>query len=314
MLFSSISFLYVFLPCVLIIYFLVPKKLKNSILLISGLFFYAWGEPEYVFLMICAIVFNFFCGIIIDKKRGKTFAKITLAASVIFNIGMLAYFKYANFFIDSFNSLFGMKLPLLKIALPIGISFYTFQILSYVIDVYRGTAEVQKNIINLGAYIVMFPQLVAGPIVRYADINNSLKSRTHSFDKAAEGIRRFVAGLSKKVLIANSLGEFCEKFKASDDRSVLFYWLYAIAFSLQIYYDFSGYSDMAIGLGKIFGFDFSENFDYPFISKSVTEFWRRWHRSLGQWFRDYLYIPLGGNRTAKWKYIRNIKKIYIKQE
>lgn len=311
MLFSSITFLYVFLPCVLIFYFAVPKKFKNSVLLISGLLFYAWGEPKYVFLMIGAILFNYICGIIIENNREKVFAKITLTSSIIVNLGMLAYFKYTDFFIDSFNLLFNIELPLLKIALPIGISFYTFQILSYVIDVYRGTVKAQKNIINLGAYIVMFPQLVAGPIVRYSDINRSLSSRTHSLDKAAAGIRRFIIGLSKKVLIANQLGEFCEQFNAANEKSVLFYWLYAIAFSLQIYYDFSGYSDMAIGLGKIFGFDFIENFDYPFISRSVTEFWRRWHRSLGQWFRDYLYIPLGGNRTTKWKHIRNILIVWL---
>lgn len=311
MLFSSITFLYVFLPCVLIFYFAVPKKFKNSVLLISGLLFYAWGEPKYVFLMIGAILFNYICGIIIENNREKVFAKITLTSSIIVNLGMLAYFKYTDFFIDSFNLLFNIELPLLKIALPIGISFYTFQILSYVIDVYRGTVKAQKNIINLGAYIVMFPQLVAGPIVRYSDINRSLSSRTHSLDKAAAGIRRLIIGLSKKVLIANQLGEFCEQFNAANEKSVLFYWLYAIAFSLQIYYDFSGYSDMAIGLGKIFGFDFIENFDYPFISRSVTEFWRRWHRSLGQWFRDYLYIPLGGNRTTKWKHKRNILIVWL---
>lgn len=311
MLFSGITFLYVFLPCVLILYFTVPKNLKNSVLLISGLIFYAWGEPKYVFLMIFAILLSFFCGIIIEKKRADFIAKLMLWASVIVNIGMLLYFKYANFFIDNFNNLFGKEVSLLKITLPVGISFYTFQILSYVIDVYKGRVNAQTNIINLGAYVVMFPQLVAGPIVRYADINGRLESRTHSIDKAAEGIRRFVVGLSKKVLIANQLGEFCESFKSSDNKSVLFYWLYAIAFSFQIYYDFSGYSDMAIGLGKIFGFDFIENFDYPFISKSVTEFWRRWHRSLGQWFRDYLYIPLGGSRVVKWKFIRNILIVWL---
>ncbi len=311
MLFSSITFLYVFLPCVLIIYAITPKKFKNSILLISGLFFYAWGEPKYIFLMISAIFFNFICGIVIDKKRKKVTAKITLALSIIVNIGMLGFFKYTDFFIDNFNALIGTEIQLLKIALPVGISFYTFQTLSYVIDVYRGTVQVQKNIVNLGAYVVMFPQLVAGPIVRYTDVNESLNSRIHSIEKTAEGVRRFVIGLSKKVLIANSLGIFCENFKSSEEKSVLFYWLYAIAFSLQIYYDFSGYSDMAIGLGKFFGFEFMENFDYPFISCSATEFWRRWHRSLGQWFRDYLYIPLGGSRTSKCKHLRNILIVWL---
>ncbi len=311
MIFSGIVFLYIFLPCVLTVYFIVPKKFRNFVLLLSGLVFYAWGEPKYVFLMLAAIIFNFLCGIIIGRNRLRKTAKVFLILSVAANLSMLGYFKYADFFTENFNLAFGTEIPLLKIALPVGISFYTFQILSYVVDVYRGTVPAQKNIINLGAYVVMFPQLVAGPIVRYADVNNALISRNHSTEKTAVGIRRFVIGLSKKVIIADSFGKLCEIFRSSDEKSVLFYWLYAVAFTLQIYYDFSGYSDMAIGLGKIFGFDFPENFDYPYISRSVTEFWRRWHRSLGTWFKDYLYIPLGGSRTTTVKKIRNILTVWL---
>ena len=311
MVFSSIPFLYLFLPAVILVYFLVPRVLKNSILLISGLIFYAWGEPKYIFLMCSAILLNYICGLIIDRYRDKAISKVAVITAVSADIGMLLFFKYADFFIENFNAVSGMSIPFLKIALPVGISFYTFQILSYTIDVYKGETEAQKNIISLGAYIVMFPQLVAGPIVRYSDINNALSERTHTLQIASEGVRRFVTGLSKKVLIADSLGNLCETFRISDDKSVLFYWIYAISFSLQIYFDFSGYSDMAIGLGKIFGFRFIENFDYPYISRSVTEFWRRWHRSLGQWFRDYVYIPLGGNRTSKIKHLRNILAVWL---
>ncbi|MBQ8434665.1 MAG: MBOAT family protein, partial [Oscillospiraceae bacterium] len=311
MLFSSITFLYIFLPCMLAVYFAVPKKLKNSILLLSGLLFYAWGEPKYVFLMIFVIVFNYFCGLVIGKYRTKPAAKISLIIGIAVNFSILAYFKYANFFAENFNAVFGTEIPLLNVVLPVGISFYTFQIAGYIIDVYKGKAEAQKNIISLGAYTVMFPQLVAGPIVRYTDVNNALVSRTHTIEKAASGLRRFIIGLSKKVIVANSFGELCRIFGDSDDKSVVYYWLYAVSFTFQIYYDFSGYSDLAIGLGKIFGFDFPENFNFPYISRSVTEFWRRWHRSLGSWFRDYLYIPLGGSRTTKLKHIRNILVVWL---
>ncbi|MBE6845782.1 MAG: MBOAT family protein [Ruminococcus sp.] len=311
MLFSSITFLYIFLPCVLAVYFAVPKKLKNSVLLLSGLLFYAWGEPKYVFLMIFVIVFNYVCGLFIGKYRTKSVAKIFLIIGIAADFLTLAYFKYANFFVENFNAVFGTEIPLLNVVLPVGISFYTFQIAGYIIDVYKGKAEVQKNIISLGAYTVMFPQLVAGPIVRYTDINKALTARTHTIEKAASGLRRFIIGLSKKVIIANSFGELCRIFGDSGDKSIAYYWLYAISFTLQIYYDFSGYSDMAIGLGKIFGFDFPENFNFPYISRSVTEFWRRWHRSLGSWFRDYLYIPLGGSRTTKFRHIRNILVVWL---
>ena len=306
MLFSSITFLYCFLPLVLVFYFLAPGKFKNVVLLIASLFFYGWGEPKFLLLMILTIVFGYMMGILTEKYPLRR--KVWLAMSILFDLGALAFFKYADFFIGSVNAVTGLSIPLLRIALPIGISFYTFQILSYNIDVYRGEVPVQRNLLHLATYISMFPQLIAGPIVRYKDISNQLECRVISIDKAACGIRRFVIGLSKKVLIANSFGELCAVFRDSGDKSVLFYWMYAFAFSLQIYYDFSGYSDMAIGLGEILGFDFMENFNYPYISKSITEFWRRWHISLGSWFRDYVYIPLGGSRVGT---IRRFVNIYV---
>ena len=311
MLFSSIPFLYYFLPSVLILYFIVPKKLKNTVLMLSSLVFYGWGEPKYVVLMIASIVIGYFSGILIEAFSEKKLSKVFLGISVAVNLGFLAYFKYADFFIENFNAVTGLSVSLLRIALPIGISFYTFQILSYTIDVYRKDVAAQKNIINLACYITMFPQLIAGPIVRYSDIARQLEERTHSFENFSKGIRRFVLGLGKKILIANSLGELCDIFKASDDKSILFYWIYAVAFGLHVYFDFSGYSDMAIGLGRIFGFRFSENFNYPYISKSATEFWRRWHMSLGTWFRDYVYIPLGGNRVSKPKWFFNIFVVWF---
>lgn len=311
MLFSSIPFLFYFIPCVLILYFISPKPLKNTVLLISSLIFYAWDRPKFAILMISAIVLGYIFGLLIEKFREKPLGKVFLILSVGSSLAMLGFFKYTDFFISTFNSVSGLAVPLTGIALPIGISFYTFQILSYTVDVYRGDVAAQKNPISLAAYVAMFPQLIAGPIVRYSDIEKQLVERTHSFDAAAQGIRRFVVGLGKKILIANALGELCDVFKASDDKSVLFYWLYAIAFTLHIYFDFSGYSDMAIGMGKVFGFDFLENFDYPYISTSVTEFWRRWHMSLGSWFRDYVYIPLGGNRVSNFKRFRNIFVVWM---
>ena len=311
MLFSSIPFIYYFLPAFLIIYYLVPKSLKNTVMLLASLVFYAWGEPKYVVLMVITIVIGYVSGLLIEKFRGKTLAKVFLVGSVGIDLALLGYFKYADFFISTVNSVVGSDIPLLRVALPIGISFYTFQILSYSVDVYRGDARAQRNPIDLAAYITSFPQLIAGPIVRYIDIEGQLKERTVTFDMAAEGIRRFVIGLAKKILIANTLGELCEIFRAEDEKTVLFYWLYAIAFSLHIYFDFSGYSDMAIGLGKLMGFDFMENFNYPYISASVTEFWRRWHMSLGSWFRDYLYIPLGGNRVSKARWFLNILVVWM---
>ncbi len=310
MLFSGITFLYYFLPVVLILYALSPRKLKNTTLLISSLVFYGWGEPKYVFLMMATILMGYVFGILIEMARGKKQAKLLCFVSVMISLSFLLYFKYADFFISNFNAATGLSIPLLKIALPIGISFYTFQIISYTIDVYRGE-QAQKNPISLGAYVTMFPQLIAGPIVRYSDIARQLNDRRHSLEYTSLGIRRFIIGLAKKILIANQLGELCNIFRASDEKSVLFYWMYGIAFSLHIYFDFSGYSDMAIGLGKILGFDFLENFNYPYISKSVTEFWRRWHMSLGTWFRDYVYIPLGGNRVSPGRHIFNIFVVWL---
>ncbi|MBQ7008899.1 MAG: MBOAT family protein [Ruminococcus sp.] len=314
MLFSAITFLYFYLPVTVLIYFIAPKPAKNAVLLLGSLFFYGWGEPKYLILMVISIIQGYVLGLLIDKsKRDKKekLSKLYISLSVVLSLGTLGYFKYADFFIENFNRVTGLSMGLLKIALPIGISFYTFQILSYTIDVYRRNVDVQKNIIDFGAYVAMFPQLIAGPIVRYADIAVQLKNRTHSIAKSAEGIRRFIIGLSKKVLLANILGELAEAYRTAEDKSVLFVWLYAIAYTLHIYFDFSGYSDMAIGLGKIFGFDFPENFNYPYISKSVTEFWRRWHMSLGTWFRDYLYIPLGGNRVSKPRWMINILIVWL---
>ena len=312
MLFSSIPFLYTFLPCVLILYFLVPGWLKNTVLLLSSLFFYAWGEPRFVVFMVIAIVQGYVFGLLAEKFRDRPKrAKLCLWASAVVSLGLLGYCKYADFFISGFNTLTGLSLPLLHVALPIGISFYTFQILSYVIDVYRGDVTAQRNLIDLAAYVAMFPQLIAGPIVRYADIAPQLKQRTHTLADAACGARRFILGLSKKVLLANVLYELISTYKSSPETSVLFVWLYAAAYVLHLYFDFSGYSDMAIGLGRIFGFHFPENFDYPYISASVTEFWRRWHMSLGSWFRDYVYIPLGGNRVSRAKWFRNIFIVWL---
>ncbi len=309
MLFSSIPFLYYFLPLALLLYGLSPKKLKNTAILVISLVFYAWGEPRLVLLMMATVLCGYILALLTEKfeKQGKIF----LAISVIISLGFLVYYKYADFFIYNFNAVTGLSIPLLKISLPIGISFYTFQILSYNIDVYRKSVPAQKNPVDLAAYISFFPQLIAGPIVRYSDIAIQLHERTHSFDKCAVGVRRFIIGLSKKILIANALGELCDIFRASDEKSVLFYWMYGIAFSLHIYFDFSGYSDMAIGLGKLFGFDFIENFNYPYISKSATEFWRRWHISLGSWFRDYVYIPLGGSRVGKIRLLFNIFVVWM---
>lgn len=311
MLFSSVPFLYYFLPATLLLYVIAPRCLKNTVLLLVSLVFYAWGEPRYVLIMLVSVLLGYVFGLLIGRFREKRAGKVLLFLSVASSLAFLLYFKYANFFLSNWNALTGLSVPLLKIALPIGISFYTFQILSYTVDVYRGEVQAQKNPINLAAYITLFPQLIAGPIVRYSDVDRQLSERTHSVEKTALGIRRFILGLAKKILIADALAAFCSEFTASEEKSVLFFWLYAIAFSLQIYFDFSGYSDMAIGLGKIFGFDFLENFDYPFISGSITEFWRRWHMSLGSWFRDYVYIPLGGNRVSKLRGLFNIFVVWM---
>lgn len=306
MLFSSITFLYCFLPCVLLVYFVVPDRLKNFTLLAASLIFYGWGEPKYLVFMLLSVTQSYIAALLVERFRGKKLAKLALALSAVASLGLLAYCKYADFFIENFNAVTGLSVPLLNIALPVGISFYTFQILSYVVDVYRGDVPAQRNFIDLAMYIAMFPQLIAGPIVRYSDIAGSLKNRKTTLADASEGIRRFSIGLAKKILLANSAALLVSEFKAYNEKTVLFYWLYALAYMLHIYFDFSGYSDMAIGLGRIFGFRFSENFNYPYISASITEFWRRWHISLGGWFRDYLYIPLGGNRVKPFRHVINI--------
>jgi len=309
--FSAIPFLYYFLPAVVILYLLAPKILKNAVLLLSSLVFYAWGEPRLVTLMAVTIALFYGCGLCIEGAKTRTWKKVWLSVSVVSGLGLLGFFKYANFFLDTFNSLTGLSVPLLKIALPVGISFYTFQCVSYAIDVYRGTVPARKNPVDFGAYVAMFPQLIAGPIVRYADIAVQLKTRTHSWEKISGGLRRFILGLGKKVILADGFAGLIAIFRASGEQSVVFYWLYAISFSLNIYFDFSGYSDMAIGLGKLFGFEFMENFNYPYISKSVTEFWRRWHMSLGSWFRDYVYIPMGGNRVGRGRWVFNILTVWM---
>jgi len=311
MLFSSIPFLYYFLPAVLIVYFLAPRILKNAVLLVASLVFYAWGEPKLVALMAVTILLFYGCGLAIGKARQRKWQKFWLIVSAVIGLGFLAVFKYADFFIESFNAATGLSIPLLRLALPVGISFYTFQCLSYTIDVYRGNAQAQKNPVSFGAYVALFPQLIAGPIVRYVDIARELNERKHSWDQIALGLRRFLVGLGKKVLIADNFALLIKLFRESDEKSVLFYWMYAIAFTLNIYFDFSGYSDMAIGLGRVFGFHFIENFNYPYLSKSVTEFWRRWHMSLGSWFRDYVYIPLGGNRVPKMRWVLNILAVWL---
>ena len=302
MLFTSISFLYYFLPIVIILYFIVPKKFKNFILFLSSIFFYFCGEPIYTFLMIGEIFIAYVGARYLEKHRKKSI----LVSLLAIHIGALGLFKYSDFTINNINQIFGSKIPLLKLALPIGISFYTFQIISYVVDVYRGKVKAQKNFLKLATYVSLFPQLIAGPIVRYETIEKELDNRTSNFENFAYGVRRFVIGLGKKVLIANMLGELCDVFSTTNEKSVLFYWIFAISYSLQIYFDFSAYSDMAIGLGRMFGFHFLENFNYPYISKSITEFWRRWHMSLSSWFRDYVYIPLGGNRKGTIILVRNI--------
>lgn len=309
MLFSSITFLYYFLPLTVGLYFLAPERMKNGVLLLASLFFYAWGEPRYVLLMVLSIVSGYSFGLLVERYRGRRAGGIFCILSICVSLSFLLYFKYAAFFLENLHVITGLAVPLLRISLPVGISFYTFQIISYTVDVYRGE-RAQRNLVDLAAYIAMFPQLIAGPIVTYSQVAEQLRNRTHTWDGAAQGIRRFVIGLSKKVLLANQLGELCAAFRTSEQKSVLFYWLYAIAFMLQIYFDFSGYSDMAVGLGRVFGLRFPENFDYPYISSSMTEFWRRWHMTLGGWFRDYVYIPMGGNRAGKGRQLINILTVW----
>ena len=304
MLFSSITFLYVFLP-VLAVYYLVPRNWRNHVLLIASLLFYFVGEPVYVLLLIVSSLSDFFHSLYIEKHRGTKRAKAALISSIVINLGMLGIFKYTDFLIGAVNGLLGTAIPLTGIELPIGISFFTFQTMSYTIDVYRGNAKAERNLATMATFVCLFPQLVAGPIVRYLDVDRELHQRSITLENLSDGARRFACGLGKKVLIANAMGELCAAFRAATEPSVVFYWVYAAAFALQIYFDFSGYSDMAIGLGKLLGFRFPENFDYPFLSTTISEFWRRWHMTLGGWFRDYLYIPLGGNRVSRGRWIVN---------
>ena len=311
MLFSGIPFLYYFLPAVLIVYFLVPRGLKNAVLLLASLLFYAWGEPKYVVLMVLTILLFYGCGLAIGSAKKPGWKKFWLATSVAVSLGLLAVFKYADFFLSSFAAVTGLSVPLLRLTLPIGISFYTFQCLSYTVDVYRGSTPAQKNPVSFGAYVALFPQLIAGPIVRYTDVVRELEGRSHSLEEVSLGLRRFLVGLGKKVLLANNFGQLIQYFRASEEKSQIFYWMYALAFMLHIYFDFSGYSDMAIGLGRIFGFRFPENFDYPYLSRSITGFWRRWHMTLGTWFRDYVYIPLGGNRVSRGRWVCNIFVVWM---
>lgn len=311
MLFSSIPFLYYFLPAVLLASFLVPKGWRNGVLLLFSLIFYGWGEPKLLALMVFTIILFYFCGLAIDRAGERRQKKFWLTVSVVVSLALLGLFKYADFFIGSFNAVTGLSIPLLRLALPVGISFYTFQCLSYTIDVYRGNVPPQKSLVSFGAYVALFPQLIAGPIVRYVDISRQLENRSQSWEDFSIGIRRFLVGLGKKVLLADNFALLIKLFRESGEPSVLFYWMYALAFTLNIYFDFSGYSDMAIGLGRILGFRFLENFNYPYLSKSITEFWRRWHMSLGGWFRDYVYIPLGGNRVSRGRWVFNIFTVWM---
>lgn len=316
MVFSSLLFLFRFLPAVLLVYYIVPRSLRNFVLLLFSLIFYAWGEPVYIILMLVSILVSYTGGIFVGhfRKTGKKKAsKTALVVSFVISLSLLIFFKYADFVIETINKFPGTYVDAWHIALPIGISFYTFQTMSYVIDVYRGEAPVQKNLISFGAYVTMFPQLIAGPIVRYKTIDEQLRRRRETISQFAEGVHRFMIGLGKKVLIANNVGALWNTIQAFNysEVPVLTAWMGLAAFTFQIYFDFSAYSDMAIGLGDMFGFRFLENFNYPYISKSITEFWRRWHISLGTWFREYVYIPLGGNRGSRKQHIRNILIVWF---
>ena len=313
MVFSKPIFLFGFLPIVLLLYFIAPRRLRNTVLFAASLIFYAWGEPKLVLLMIATIVVDYCAGLMIERfSEKKKASRAILVAALVINLGLLGIFKYANFMIESINALVGGNIGLLNIVLPIGISFYTFQSLSYVIDVYKKVVPVERNILNFATYVTLFPQLIAGPIVQYKTIADELSERQESFALFSEGIWRFAVGLGKKVIIANQIGSVWTEISGSPESlTVGKAWIGALAFTFQIYFDFSGYSDMAIGLGKMFGFNFLENFNYPYISKSITEFWRRWHISLGTWFKEYVYIPLGGNRKGLKRQIFNILVVWM---
>ena len=311
MLFSSVSFLFMFLPLVCAAYFLVRRELKNDVLLAASILFYAWGEPRYLAVMLTTILINYAGAMLIDRHRSR--GKLILALSVVADLSFLFYFKYFNFVLTNVNSLFHAGFEPLNVVMPIGISFYTFQAMSYLVDVYRGETPVQKSVYKLALYVSLFPQLIAGPIVKYRDVADQIDGREESFDKVAYGAKRFTVGLAKKMLIANTLGAVADKIfeQPINQFSVSTAWIGAFAYAFQLYYDFSGYSDMAIGLGSIFGFKFLENFNYPYISKSITEFWRRWHISLSTWFKEYLYIPLGGNRVSKRRNLFNLFVVFL---
>lgn len=316
MVFSSLEFLYLYLPVSLLVYFLIPEKhlkWRNLALLLTSLVFYGWSEPVYVFIMVFSIFVDYTCGYFVDRflPISRRRARLFVILSVVINLSVLGFFKYADFIIESLSSLPGMpKLKPLGVPLPVGISFYTFQTMSYTLDVYMGSAKKQSNIVSFGSYVTMFPQLIAGPIVRYKDVDDALRERHHTIDGAAAGVRRFVCGLCKKVLLANTAGAMYESF-AAGDRTALGSWLGIVFYAFQIYFDFSGYSDMAIGIGRVLGFDFPENFNYPYVSRSITEFWRRWHITLSSWFREYVYIPLGGNRRGKGRTYFNLLVVWF---
>ena len=311
MLFSSMTFVFMFLPIVCALYLLSSKRFHNPILLAASIIFYAWGEPKYLAIMLLTILINYAGAIAVEKFNSHK--KFWLISTIVVDLGLLIYFKYFNFIIDNINNLFHAHINALDVIMPIGISFYTFQALSYVIDVFRGDCKAQKDVYKLALYICLFPQLIAGPIVKYHDVAEQIEDREVNFDKVNIGVKRFIIGLSKKMLIANTLGAIADKIftQPADTFSPLVAWLGSISYTLQLYYDFSGYSDMAIGLGLIFGFQFMENFNYPYISKSITEFWRRWHISLSTWFKQYLYIPLGGNRISKNRTYINLGIVFL---
>lgn len=316
MVFSSLTFLFVFLPIILVVYYLSPRRIRNTILFIGSLIFYAWGEPVYITIMLFSTVFDYINGLLIKKYKETKQLKLTrvvLISSIIVNLGILCFFKYSNFFLDNIRNIFNIDIQLLNIALPIGISFYTFQTMSYTIDVYLGKVETQKNIIDFGTYVTFFPQLVAGPIIKYRDINTQLKNRKETIDDFSYGINRLSKGLFKKVILANNIGILWNQIieQPINEIPILTAWFGAIFFGFQIYFDFSGYSDMAIGLGRMFGFHFPENFEHPYMSKSITEFWRRWHISLGTWFKEYVYIPLGGSKKGKKRLVINLLIVWM---
>lgn len=308
MLFSSITFLYYFLPIFFVLYFIAPAHFKNAVILFGSLFFYGCAGANYLLLILASILTGYMGGILIEQKKHR---KLWLTATISILLSLLGYFKYAGFFLANLRAVTGLALPVLHITLPIGISFYTFQIISYLIDLYRNEVRCQRNIIAFGVYVVLFPQLIAGPIVRYKDIAAAIQKRIHTVSDIYDGVTRFLVGLGKKILIANSMAQLVDTFRTSDSQSVLFYWIYAVSFILLIYFDFSGYSDMAIGLGKIMGFSFPENFNYPYTAHSITDFWRRWHITLGSWFRDYVYIPLGGNRVGRPRWLFNLLIVWL---